>query len=404
MHGLKKKVRCKKQVKYVLNKWWDEQYDLVIPETIEGYRVTSIFPTAFHWSWFETVTVPEGVRDLGDWVFGRCNNLTSISLPERPEKIGAYEFWYDDSLTEVVVPDGVEEIGEGAFAYCHALTDLTLPASLTGISDNLCEAAVSLVNVNIPDGVKTIGNYAFNCCHELADISIPDGVEKIGDFAFHSCGSAKKIIIPDSVTEIGIDAFRDCQDVEELELSSSIDTISPYAFADCPNLEAVIVHDGVKNIGFAAFGIVTIDKYHVDEGKLFAVILPTTIESIDEYAFANNGNLTIYYAGTEEQWASVEIADHNEEVLNANVVFLGDDNGDPTGEDPVDSGQQTVAGDINGDGVVNSKDLTRFIKYLAGQDVTVDEDTLDTTGDGIVNTKDLIRLLKYLSGESVSIG
>ena len=116
--------------------------DLVIPETIEGYCVTSIFPTAFQWHWFETVTVPEGVRDLGDWAFGRCQHLTSISLPESLKKIGAYEFWYDDSLTEVVVPDGVEEIGEGAFAYCHALTDLTLPASLTGISDNLCEATL----------------------------------------------------------------------------------------------------------------------------------------------------------------------------------------------------------------------------------------------------------------------
>ena len=62
-----------------------------------------------------------------------------------------------------------------------------------------------------------------------------------------------------------------------------------------------------------------------------------------------------------------------------------------------------IPGDINGDGVCNSKDLTRLMKYLAGEDVEVNEDCLDVNGDGVVNAKDLIRLLKYTSGEDVVI-
>lgn len=62
-----------------------------------------------------------------------------------------------------------------------------------------------------------------------------------------------------------------------------------------------------------------------------------------------------------------------------------------------------IAGDINGDGVVNGKDLTRLRKYLAGQDVQVNEDALDVNGDGAVNGKDLTRLLKYLAGQDVQI-
>ena len=60
-------------------------------------------------------------------------------------------------------------------------------------------------------------------------------------------------------------------------------------------------------------------------------------------------------------------------------------------------------GDINGDGTVNNKDLTRLMKYLAGEDVNVVEDALDVNGDGNVNNKDLTRLMKYLAGEDVSI-
>ena len=60
-------------------------------------------------------------------------------------------------------------------------------------------------------------------------------------------------------------------------------------------------------------------------------------------------------------------------------------------------------GDINGDGIVNNKDLTRLMKYLAGENVTVVEAALDINGDGIVNNKDLTRLMKYLAGENVTI-
>ncbi|MBQ6118819.1 MAG: leucine-rich repeat protein, partial [Clostridia bacterium] len=60
-------------------------------------------------------------------------------------------------------------------------------------------------------------------------------------------------------------------------------------------------------------------------------------------------------------------------------------------------------GDINGDNKVNNKDLTRLMKYLAGDAVTVSADALDVNGDGKVNNKDLTRLMKYLAGDNVSI-
>lgn len=61
------------------------------------------------------------------------------------------------------------------------------------------------------------------------------------------------------------------------------------------------------------------------------------------------------------------------------------------------------AGDINGDGNVNNKDLTRLLKYIAGENVEVVRQTLDTNGDGNINNKDLTRLLRYLAGDNVEI-
>lgn len=71
------------------------------------------------------------------------------------------------------------------------------------------------------------------------------------------------------------------------------------------------------------------------------------------------------------------------------------------------SGRITFAnylpGDINGDGVVNSKDVTRLMRYLAGWDVEVIEAALDVNGDGVINTKDTTRLMRYLAGWNVDI-
>ena len=60
-----------------------------------------------------------------------------------------------------------------------------------------------------------------------------------------------------------------------------------------------------------------------------------------------------------------------------------------------------LAGDLSGDGKVNTMDLIRLMKYISGVEVDVAPGTADVNGDGRENTMDLIRLMKIVNGEAV---
>ena len=142
----------------------------------------------------------------------------------------------------------------------------------------------------------------------------------------------------------------------------------------------VVASREIQTLTFAGTncGIYTLRIYK--DGSVFKT--ETVFQDSYEVVFSDPGVYSAYCTAYQDATCQVSV---NSEMVTWTVV------------------SSSIAGDVNGDGITNNKDLTRLMKYLAGEDVSVVGSVLDVNSDGVVNNKDLTRLMKYLAGAEVYI-
>src|ERR1035438_6740084 len=106
---------------------------VVIPDTTNGYTVTSIgsgaFSSSFSSAYITSVTIPDSITSIGDMAFFGCANLGSLNIPSNITNIGAAAFSSCFSLTNIAVPASITSIGDYAFFYCANLTAIVVDAA-----------------------------------------------------------------------------------------------------------------------------------------------------------------------------------------------------------------------------------------------------------------------------------
>ena len=300
--------------------------DVVIPDYLGGYPVTSIGDWAFLNSQLTSVIIPNRITSIGDGAFAH-NKLTSVSIPDGMTSIGGEVFSYNE-LSSIIIPESVTSIGGGAFES-NQLTSLTIPGSVISIGDKAFYNN-QLTTVIIHDGVTSIGtnaladnqqnpadltiygvkglaaqNYADSNNHTFAEIlpkwlwfsyTVTDGEAKITDY---SIDGPKDVVIPDNlygspVTSFGGRAFA-YNHLTSVIIPDGVTGIEGGAF-EYNRLTSLIIPDSVISIGERAFSY----------NELTSVIIPESVTSIGILAFAYNqqnpADITIYgVAGSAAQ-------------------------------------------------------------------------------------------------------
>jgi len=144
--------------------------DIVIPDSIQ----------------YDDLTY--AVTQIGNWTFGDCKGLTSITIPATMKCIDKDAFYGCDSLKAVYI--------SSLKAWCAIDFDEWWANPIVH-SRNL-----------IVNGT------------EVSDLVIPDGVTEIKDYAFANCNSLKTVIISELVTKIGEQTFNGCHNLTGFSVST----------------------------------------------------------------------------------------------------------------------------------------------------------------------------------------
>ena len=186
----------------------------------------------------EKIYISNGNTSITPSTFENCGKVNVIIHQEVPVKFGWWSLSEKD-LTTVTVPEGVLEIGDSAFSGWYNLTTVILPKSLTKIGEKAF-AYTSLENLIIPEGVTTIGEMAFMSCNKLEDVIIPDGVTDIGNGAFANCRNLRHVVISKNVVKIRKNVFYGCGRLSSVICQEGLKEIEERAFSGVSDLKITL--------------------------------------------------------------------------------------------------------------------------------------------------------------------
>ena len=303
---------------------------IIIPEKVNGYKVTSIGKSAFY----------------------LCTEVTSVTIPSSVKRIERDAFYDCEKIKSLTIPSSVEYIGYNAVRSSHVTSYTSTQEGLVYINNVLWKYTGTMpenANIVLKEGTTCICSYAFSGQTNMASIVIPESVKYIGTNAFYGCTNLKSINLPKKLTVLSEkNTFYDCASLESIVVPAYDEDDGGFSniFNGCDNLKSVSYAEGTTRIS---------SYVGVSSPKLSYLYLPSTLTTIEaswpssnlttvkaamkqpvpitEGVFSNRANATLYVpygskAAYEEAgfWRGfkeiIEMDDDTDVSALDNVIYL----------------------------------------------------------------------------------
>ena len=186
-------------------------------------------------------------------------------------------FYKLDKLTLITIPDSVKEIGEYAFDYCDGLTSIEIPdsviscqATIAGNNVKKISIGAGLVNLKIADRYSSFKSLEEIIVSENNTAFSSEGnclIEKSKNAVLLGC---KNSVIPNGIRSIKIGAFANITDLQSIELPNTLVNISGWAFSGCSNLTSISLPNSLTSLGGGCFA----------STALKSIVIPKNVTSI----------------------------------------------------------------------------------------------------------------------------
>ncbi len=230
------------------------------------------------------VLVAQEIIDIIDhnYVDGTCTMCDDTILVTTP--VEYFEFTLLDDGTYSIKAKDVNNMPSGVI-----IPSTYNERDVTAIAEEAFAGCSDLTSVLIPHNITSIGISAFISCENLKTIEIDKNntvyhsegnciIETETDTIIAACNYS---IIPDYAAHISNSAFA-LTTFANIVIPNSVTSIGEYAFAACPNLTIVTIENGVTYIGEGAF-------YNC--GNLTSIDIGNSVTSIGNWAFLQCYNL-----------------------------------------------------------------------------------------------------------------
>lgn len=253
--------------------------------TYTSSSVYGVFANCFN---LKEVTLPAGLKSLGNTVFGYCYALDTVTYVGAPEGEGN------------ALSDNIEEIGTGLFTYTTSLKSIKLPKNnkIERLPIFMFEYG-GLETITIPSTIKFVGNgtasattaagagRVFKNCYNLTEVKfekdendkVLNNVQLFGQNTFENTAITEMDL--SSAISLGTKLFLDCTKLETVTLGDKLVQLPNYMFSGCTSFTGVKMNED---------GTVAYDE----KGNYqYTLELPESLIHMGQYTFMNSGIIAI---------------------------------------------------------------------------------------------------------------
>lgn len=153
-----------------------------------GENITFVGDSAFRsCTALKSVTFLNPDTQLDSSCFAGCKALTYLKLPENLTEIPYGLMYGSSALTTLDFPAGITKIGSSAYLDCDSLINVTIPGHIKIVDRQAFDFCNRLRTITLESGVQRLENYCIRNAPQLTKAVIPPSVTYIGEENFDFC-------------------------------------------------------------------------------------------------------------------------------------------------------------------------------------------------------------------------
>ncbi len=316
-----------------------------------------------------SVVFGDGVEKIPTYAFCPSSTaydapkITSVTIGKSVASIGRYAFYNSDDLTQINWnAKSVEDFASGNNVFYKAGQsgngiDVVFGDSVENVPvyafypTSSSSYAPKIISVTIGSSVTSIGKYTFYNCSTIENVYYGGLLEgwcsiSFGDVYANPMYYAENlyingellagdVVIPESVKSIKKYAFYNCSAIENVYYGGTLGGWIGISFGDgtanpmCNTENLYINGELLTGDIIIPEGVTSIGSYSLHRvSGLTSVTIPKSVTSIGYCAFgpasstASPEPIDVYYDGTEEDWAKIEIGTLNENITSGTIHYI----------------------------------------------------------------------------------